>query len=558
MFHDLRVDLRQKRTTAMDGSSRPPTPYPVFRKTCKMASDPEKKKEEDIAGYWRELLQKSMLTGVPQIVAAPTTRSKVFKTFVLLGSITGFLYQTSAFLVIYFSYPTLVDVQVTTPPFVDVPGITICNRNGLRRREYCRIKPNMCEPLEDLGSFCSKYSTACINGELIGGNMFPKEEALVEEARVVQSVIQKIGHRSYPLVSRCEFEVVNVSFDFCKNETFKQFVFQDMYGKMKQCYIINALWSKKALNHPKVPTRAVLKLVLDLEPEESFRLDRVVAGQMAIHSAWDVINPFQQGFTVKPKKSYRIHIKENIKNLLPYPYQTNCTDYIVAWQSRGLYGPLSKEMCMEECVLNQTLDNCQCVLNSNLYPHNFKFCGEETDICTEKVNYTHCFVKCAPACHSRSFEYKVEEEDSLLPLLNSIADVTDVASSGLQGSQEASAAHYNWNRTTVIFIIFKRTEVNIYRYRPKYESIEFFSFLGGFIGIWLGVSLIAVLDFIESVSTFFVFLFDRLKSSSISDLKTRIRTSSTFSSDSLPWATSRHRDRDASPSRREYGSSLHP
>ena len=66
-------------------SQRPPTPYPIFRRK----TTSPKKKRDDIAQYCKEMLQKSMLTGVPQIVSAPTTRSKVFKTVVLFGSVTG-------------------------------------------------------------------------------------------------------------------------------------------------------------------------------------------------------------------------------------------------------------------------------------------------------------------------------------------------------------------------------------------------------------------------------------------------------------------------------------
>ncbi|GFY43525.1 uncharacterized protein TNIN_7311, partial [Trichonephila inaurata madagascariensis] len=63
------------------------------------------------------------------------------------------------------------------------------------------------------------------------------------------------AHDSYPLVSSCEFSEVNVTFDFCKNTTFKSFIFQDLYGRMKKCYIMNALWSTAILNLPQVPTR---------------------------------------------------------------------------------------------------------------------------------------------------------------------------------------------------------------------------------------------------------------------------------------------------------------
>ncbi|KAG8173153.1 hypothetical protein JTE90_021267, partial [Oedothorax gibbosus] len=72
--------------------SRPPTPYPVFRKKGPPQQQPEAKKAEEkneVVEYCKDMLQKSMLTGVPQIVSAPTTRSKVFKTFVVMGSFTG-------------------------------------------------------------------------------------------------------------------------------------------------------------------------------------------------------------------------------------------------------------------------------------------------------------------------------------------------------------------------------------------------------------------------------------------------------------------------------------
>ncbi|KFM68167.1 hypothetical protein X975_22046, partial [Stegodyphus mimosarum] len=75
-------------------------------------------------------------------------------------------------------------------------------------------------------------------------------------------------------------------------------------------------------------------------------------------------------------------------------------------------------MCIEECILNQTMNSCSCVLTNNLYPHNFNFCAEATDYCTKQVNYTHCFVKCSPECHARDFEYTLREEDIELDVEN--------------------------------------------------------------------------------------------------------------------------------------------
>ncbi|GIY36241.1 uncharacterized protein CEXT_311191 [Caerostris extrusa] len=52
----------------------------------------------------------------------------------------------------------------------------------------------------------------------------------------------------------------------------------------------------------------------------------------------------------------------------------------------------------------------------------------------------------------------------------------------------------------VMLVFLKRPEVIIYSHRPQYEDIEIFSFMGGYIGMWLGISLIAVFDFLEHVS----------------------------------------------------------
>ncbi|UYV68743.1 hypothetical protein LAZ67_6000628 [Cordylochernes scorpioides] len=77
-----------------------------------------------------EIFKSSIITGLPQIVTARSLISRIFKIGVLVGCLVGFFYQTSIFIKLYWSYPTLVDVRVAKPAYVDVPSITICNRNG--------------------------------------------------------------------------------------------------------------------------------------------------------------------------------------------------------------------------------------------------------------------------------------------------------------------------------------------------------------------------------------------------------------------------------------------
>ncbi|GFY65960.1 uncharacterized protein TNIN_378371 [Trichonephila inaurata madagascariensis] len=50
--------------------------------------------------------------------------------------------------------------------------------------------------------------------------------------------------------------------------------------------------------------------------------------------------------------------------------------------------------------------------------------------------------------------------------------------------------------TIDIAILFDRFEITNLTYNPKFESLEMFSSIGGYMGMWLGVSLVTVYDFI--------------------------------------------------------------
>ncbi|GFU95262.1 uncharacterized protein TNCV_4308611 [Trichonephila clavipes] len=57
--------------------------------------------------------------------------------------------------------------------------------------------------------------------------------------------------------------------------------------------------------------------------------------------------------------------------------------------------------------------------------------------------------------------------------------------------------------TIDIAILFDRFEITNLTYNPKFESLEMFSSIGGYMGMWLGVSLVTMYDFI---GTFLVFV----------------------------------------------------
>ncbi|GBO11395.1 hypothetical protein AVEN_264954-1 [Araneus ventricosus] len=53
-----------------------------------------------------------------------------------------------------------------------------------------------------------------------------------------------------------------------------------------------------------------------------------------------------------------------------------------------------------------------------------------------------------------------------------------------------------------IDILFDSFEITNLTYNPKFESLELFSAVGGYMGMWLGISLVAVYDFVFTVVGF--------------------------------------------------------
>ncbi|GBN43192.1 hypothetical protein AVEN_160508-1, partial [Araneus ventricosus] len=47
--------------------------------------------------------------------------------------------------------------------------------------------------------------------------------------------------------------------------------------------------------------------------------------------------------------------------------------------------------------------------------------------------------------------------------------------------------------------VFSHLEVEKFVHQPRYESVEMFSYIGGYMGMWLGISLVALFDFAETL-----------------------------------------------------------
>ncbi|GFQ85943.1 uncharacterized protein TNCT_717911, partial [Trichonephila clavata] len=51
----------------------------------------------------------------------------------------------------------------------------------------------------------------------------------------------------------------------------------------------------------------------------------------------------------------------------------------------------------------------------------------------------------------------------------------------------------------ILYFIFNRMEIERFVHEAKYESVEMFSYIGGYMGMWLGISLVSLFDLLETL-----------------------------------------------------------
>ncbi|XP_067142830.1 uncharacterized protein [Centruroides vittatus] len=70
-----------------------------------------------------------------------------------------------------------------------------------------------------------------------------------------------------------------------------------------------------------------------------------------------------------------------------------------------------------------------------------------------------------------------------------------------------ASSHINISGKTIISFIFEDNTMVEYNYKAVVTPTEINGYIGGYSGMWLGLSLIALLDFLDHIFVFFYCIF---------------------------------------------------
>ncbi|GFT83124.1 uncharacterized protein TNCV_629471 [Trichonephila clavipes] len=532
-----------------------------------LPENPPPERDKSVKGYASKVFKESSVSAVSAIVSTGNTPRKVFRILVFVLFTAGFLYQCIKFFTYILTYPTVVNIEIDRPDEYLAPGYTFCNYNSIKRSKFCSKYPNSCTyPNQE---FCNMYPDYCGDNTTkvkAFSSLRLKEIAFVEQKmnfKLLRS-LEKEYYGNLRYVDACvpmedSKESLNMEDAIDLGHDSKNLLIWEAWENPEgpflrlnaeeqvpvPCYSLGVRVDDSRDARYKIKDEWKVdddEFVFDAEERELFYPNSKPGILFAIHSPFEAVDPFEEGIFMKPGYLYRITLQmftcrncgggDRGRVAIYRPFgevslslnrtvtcmvlkandrRTSCPCHD---EFRGPRSDSVRQMCRHKCV-RDIFEYCfNCTDIRILYPKKTRICGinELGKGCAsgnaieskaqEKI-LKSCLKNCKDDCSRMKFSYRVQE--------------SFITQKMVFNSTRISSRHIK------VKIYFDDSEILTIRYKPEFQEVEAFSYIGGFIGIWLGISLVQVADVLESIFRITRYVF---KKGSTCSMKPDARTES--------------------------------
>ena len=287
----------------------------------------------------------------------------------------------------------------------------------------------------------------------------------------------------------------------------------------------------------------IVRFMINFTQSESVQLNKPATGLVSVHDSDQIRLGRLQSVTLRPGKYYEIYIEEQESQLLRAPFDTNCYPYTKKTKNEGdawdfaelpphplLKQPLSHSDCLYGCLGKITIQSCNCwppeipyVLgrvyetgeNNKLLNSSLKLCDwvkrgaimiSDSPDTNETISgkdkaldaFYQCFAsrKITKICQSHclrgcdQIRVKSSSQDRIWPSEERIKYAPANETAALQEYRKCCS---------VVSVRMSSSEITVYAYSPKYETVEFISYVGGIVSLWLGFTFIGIFDYIKTL-----------------------------------------------------------
>jgi acid-sensing ion channel 5 len=377
-----------------------------------------------------------------------------------------------------FNRPTSTTITNDPNLSLEFPAVTICNVNGLSRRLLWNhgINPDRLS-VENDPSYEGNYADYEYDPTNQGNDTNYEWKDPILSANLADNDIKKfILECSFPNQLFCEFE----------------FSLNDLFA----CYTFNSGRSGKPIK--KVTGTGAndgLTLLININQDDYSETPKRDAGiKILLHPQDEPPHPERFGVAASPGTNMYIGFKKQV-----YDDQTMRSCFSKSqhkWMYLSEEIPYSYASCLKDGSINASLTECECVLSTDDLSSNEHPLCTYTQLSCYSVTRFIPLEPCKPACKHTTFE--------ILSATHTTYPANYVKGSDSIYNTANDAKYLSSNDSISVSVYYETLNVQTQMTVFSYGIEEFFAEVGGQLGLFIGVSVITLFEFV-------IFLADELK-----------------------------------------------
>uniref|UniRef100_W5MYE1 Uncharacterized protein n=1 Tax=Lepisosteus oculatus TaxID=7918 RepID=W5MYE1_LEPOC len=427
--------------------------------------------------------------GVSSILRSRSNHQKNCWIIFVVVVVGCMLWQCSELINTFFHYPSQEKVTLVNSARLKFPAVTFCNLNQVRK-----------------SLMLSKFSF--LKGGLYFlntdyANSSQNQKAYIEDSNQLGFLLSKLnpdqqaeaGHQLEDMLISCHFHG-----EKCDKSFFNAF-FNHKFGN---CYTFNSLTKmRRMLARLLGPTG--LTMELSIEQDEYIEQFSQAAGiRLIIHDQKDMPFPEDDGVNIPPGQDSGLNcLIEQIKlNVFVRPRPD--------WQSLKAYFDLDStyrahykhiKACKKTCGQMYIIKNCGCGMWEFPVPKDVKvpFCNITNKNITYPVEQQNEFRLCKSKC--LNLRKNKKSSCSCSPANRKLRQ---------SGGKLAKVADKVRDNLVKVIINYQQLNYELIEEIPSFQVIDLVSSIGGLVGLWIGVSICTVAEFVELFLKVIIFIIKRV------------------------------------------------
>ncbi|XP_072006744.1 epithelial sodium channel subunit beta-like [Engystomops pustulosus] len=411
------------------------------------------------------------------------------------------LWQCSQLTATYLQYPTQEKVTLVNSARLPFPAITFCNLN---RARMSQLNGSRYKALYDQLSLMSdhEWENHLLSNTKERNFAFALSQLSTQEQMA-------LGHRLEDMLISCVFHDMS-----CNESFFTPF----LNHKLGNCYTFNGPRNQSAKREPEVlnATKAGfsygLTMELFIEQEEYVSSLSTAAGlRVVLHGQGKMPFPEDEGVNVPPGQESDIGVVKVHVKRLQEPYSSSCSS---GQDIRNYYADVygtdySREACKKSCAQAKMIRNCGCRMWEFPAPPGLDvpLCNisePSVNNCVEMYEYklSHDQLKChCPLqCDEEIFELTLSSSQwPSNTYLNSFSKRLE----SRRGYQDMQTIRDN---VVKVVVYYQQLNYELIEEVPSMQLVDLFSSIGGLVGLWIGVSVCTVAEFLELILNILTFV----------------------------------------------------